>query len=425
MLALDIKDILSFKDGTLVSSAQFNYMFEIDWLMRQYPEQYRKCPLTIVHGEQRESKKRLENSGAKYPNLTFCQAKLDIPFGTHHTKMMFLLYKEGFRVVIHTSNIVDSDWFQRTQGMWVSPVLPKLKNQSATDGDSPTNFKSDLLEYVSSYGASGLNEWLQVIKQHDFSKVRVILIGSVPGRHVGSKKTAFGHLKMRKILNLHGSPKEIVQSNWPLICQFSSIGSLGASPDQWLLGELSTSLSTVKDSALGSQSASLKLVFPTVENVRKSLQGYPAGTSLPYSIKVAQKQPYLKNYLHQWKSDKLGRSEASPHIKTYLRLSPDNSNIAWFLLTSANLSKAAWGALEKKGSQFMIRSYELGVLFLPKFFEMELFSSPGSVKKDLRKLFPVPYDIPLSPYSKDDEPWIWDIPHIKAPDRNGMMWCPP
>ncbi|KAF8774039.1 Tyrosyl-DNA phosphodiesterase 1 like protein [Argiope bruennichi] len=417
MLALDIKDILSFKDGTLVSSAQFNYMFDIEWLMKQYPEQYRKCPLTIVHGEQRESKKRLENSGANYSNITFCQAKLDIPFGTHHTKMMFLLYKEGFRVVIHTS-----------KKMWVSPVLPKLKSPSAADGDSPTSFKSDLLEYVSSYGAPGLNEWLQIIKQHDFSTVGVVLIGSVPGRHVGSKRLqCWGIKKFEKsnVLNLHGSPKEVVQPDWPLICQFSSIGSLGASPDQWLLGEFSTSLSTVKNSSLGSQSTSVKLVFPTVENVRKSLQGYPAGASLPYSIKVAQKQPYLKNYLHQWKSDKLGRTEASPHIKTYIRLSPDNSNMAWFLLTSANLSKAAWGALEKKGSQFMIRSYELGVLFLPKFFEMELFSTPASVKKDFSKLFPVPYDVPLTPYSKDDEPWIWDIPHIKAPDRNGMMWCPP
>lgn len=35
---------------------------------------------------------------------------------------------------------------------------------------------------------------------------------------------------------------------------------------------------------------------------------------------------------------------------------------------SANLSKAAWGALEKNGAQLMIRSYELGVLFLPSAF---------------------------------------------------------
>ena len=37
----------------------------------------------------------------------------------------------------------------------------------------------------------------------------------------------------------------------------------------------------------------------------------------------------------------------------------------YHLLLSSNLSKAAWGALEKKGSQLKIRSYEIGVLFLP------------------------------------------------------------
>lgn len=31
----------------------------------------------------------------------------------------------------------------------------------------------------------------------------------------------------------------------------------------------------------------------------------------------------------------------------------------WFLLTSANLSKAAWGTLQKNNSQLMIRSYEV------------------------------------------------------------------
>ena len=38
------------------------------------------------------------------------------------------------------------------------------------------------------------------------------------------------------------------------------------------------------------------------------------------------------------------------------------------MFSSANLSKAAWGAFEKKGAQLMIRSYEIGVLLLPKFF---------------------------------------------------------
>lgn len=37
-----------------------------------------------------------------------------------------------------------------------------------------------------------------------------------------------------------------------------------------------------------------------------------------------------------------------------------------FVYFSSNLSKAAWGALEKQETQLMIRSYELGVLFLPE-----------------------------------------------------------
>lgn len=35
---------------------------------------------------------------------------------------------------------------------------------------------------------------------------------------------------------------------------------------------------------------------------------------------------------------------------------------------SANLSKAAWGALEKNNTQVMVRSYELGVLYVPSAF---------------------------------------------------------
>lgn len=50
-------------------------------------------------------------------------------------------------------------------------------------------------------------------------------------------------------------------------------------------------------------------------------------------------------------------------------------SVYFFLYSSANLSKAAWGALEKKGSQLMIRSYELGVLYLPQLFVSHLFNA--------------------------------------------------
>ena len=58
-----------------------------------------------------------------------------------------------------------------------------------------------------------------------------------------------------------------------------------------------------------------------------------------------------------------------PHIKTYCRWTDENG-LFWFILTSANLSKAAWGAFNK-GSKLdlplRIMNYEAGVLFLPKY----------------------------------------------------------
>jgi hypothetical protein len=57
-----------------------------------------------------------------------------------------------------------------------------------------------------------------------------------------------------------------------------------------------------------------------------------------------------------------GRGAAMPHIKTFLRYA--GQRLAWTLLTSHNLSKAAWGRVQKKGKpdeHFQIDSYELGV----------------------------------------------------------------
>ncbi|GAB6021774.1 tyrosyl-DNA phosphodiesterase 1 [Chamberlinius hualienensis] len=417
--AIGIKDILSPKMGRLVSSVQFNYMFEISWLCEQYPPEFRQKPLLIVHGDQREAKSALERQVSAYSNITLCQAPLEIVFGTHHTKMMFLLYEEGFRVVIHTSNLIRQDWHQKTQGVWLSPVFPKLDSgPSILKGDSSTWFKRDLIEYLSTYPSQQLSTWCNHIKSHDFSSAKVFIIGSVPGRHIGPKKLMFGHLKLRKVLQDKGPSNAEVDKKWPVIGQFSSIGSLGPTSAQWLTKEWLSSLSATKTSNI-SKSDKLNLIFPSIDNVRKTLEGYPAGGSLPYSIKTAKKQPWLKDFFHVWKSKIHGRTCASPHIKTYLRTSGDYKNVAWMLITSANLSKAAWGALEKNDTQLMIRSYEMGVLFLPQMFGKQYLEGVTTSDDYL-----VPFDLPPTPYSGSDEPWMWDVPHTKAPDTHGMMWKP-
>ncbi|XP_072129065.1 tyrosyl-DNA phosphodiesterase 1 isoform X1 [Mobula birostris] len=430
--ALHIKDILSPLFGTIVASAQFNYCIDIPWLMKQYPEEFRTKPLLIVHGEQRLAKAQLHEEAHPYPNVRLCQAKLEIAYGTHHTKMMLLLCEEGFRVVIHTSNLIHDDWHQKTQGIWVSPLYPRLPEGSPeTAGESATGFKRDLIDYLASYRSSGLAEWIDHVKQHDLSLTRVYLIGSTPGRHQGYEKQKWGHLKLRKVLS--GCASSVAsRESWPLIGQFSSIGSLGGDETKWLCSEFKESLATLgpDQKFLSSMKPSpLHLVYPTVENVRTSLEGYPGGGSLPYAIDTAQKQPWLTSFLCRWSAEVTGRSRALPHIKTYMRVSPDFEELAWFLVTSANLSKAAWGTLEKNGIQLMIRSYELGVLYLPEAFGIGTgrFLVQRGQRPDCKPpemLFPVPYDLPPQHYGNRDRPWIWNIPYLHAPDTNGNVWAP-
>ncbi|NWW85117.1 TYDP1 phosphodiesterase, partial [Rhynochetos jubatus] len=429
--ALHIKDILSPLFGTLVSSAQFNYCIDVGWLVRQYPPEFRKKPLLIVHGEKRESKAELLAQARPYENISFCQAKLDIAFGTHHTKMMLLLYEEGLRVVIHTSNLIAEDWHQKTQGIWLSPLYPRLpQGTTGSAGESETNFKSDLISYLMAYNSPTLKEWIDLIQEHDLSETRVYLLGSTPGRYQGSDKEKWGHLRLRKLLKEHASSVPARES-WPVVGQFSSIGSMGVDGSKWLCSEFQESLVAAGNSVsnLLKCDVPIHLVYPTVNNVRQSLEGYPAGGSLPYSIQTAQKQLWLHSYFHKWSAEISGRSHAIPHIKTYMRTSPDFQKIAWFLVTSANLSKAAWGALEKNGTQLMIRSYELGVLFLPSAFGLDkgYFCVRGktlSESSDSATYFPVPYDLPLEQYGSKDQPWIWNIPYTNAPDTHGNMWVP-
>ncbi|CAI7906851.1 unnamed protein product [Closterium sp. NIES-54] len=200
-----------------------------------------------------------------------------------------------------------------------------------------------------------------------------------------------------------------------------------------------------------------RIVWPTQEEVRESLQGYAAGGSICGPARNVDK-PFLAPLWCPWGGREAGRARAMPHMKTYCVVeggggqggggeggggeggagreeerrdrsgkgSGDEKSeerreergegrgeetdaregrlkgvrarsgeagrereedvcassaprLGWVLLTSANLSAAAWGTVQKgrqRGKQeqqqqqqqqqkLVIRSYELGVLFLP------------------------------------------------------------
>nr|CAG8570813.1 13706_t:CDS:2 [Entrophospora candida] len=265
-------------------------------------------------------------------------------------------------------------------------------------------------------------------------------------RHKEQDLNKYGHMRLRAILRDNVILEPEFHEKSQVVCQTSSIGSFGVKCD-WLKNELKESLSAAKNQ-LDCIDPEINLVFPTVENVRDS----------QYYIK---QKDYMDPLLCKWKGMDSGRDRAMPHIKAHT----SNANIAWFCLTSSNLSKAAWGVLQKEKTQLFISNYEMGVLIFPELFNTvdydsvyflnatihdlnpklplyinELVKKPfeslpsESLSSKKRKrlqahiqtlIVPIrlPYDVPLTPYDfeKGDECWTWDKPRSEL-DWLGNTW---
>ncbi|KAK8664851.1 hypothetical protein V6N13_084624 [Hibiscus sabdariffa] len=444
--SVSIGDVI---EGDVLLAVLSNYMVDIDWLLSACPKLAKIPNVLVIHGEGDNRLDLMKRS--KCNNWILHKPPLPISFGTHHSKAMLLVYPKGVRVVVHTANLIYVDWNNKSQGLWMQDFPWKDHSNSAKG----CGFENDLVDYLSAlkwpeftanlpaFGNFNINSTF--FKKFNYSEAKVRLIASVPGYHTGSNMKKWGHMKMRTVLQECFFDKEFQRS--PLVYQFSSLGSL----DEKWMAEFASSMSSgysEDKTPLGLGESSI--IWPTVEDVRCSLEGYAAGSAIPSPLKNVEKG-FLKKYWAKWKASHTGRCRAMPHIKTFTRYK--GQKLAWFLLTSANLSKAAWGALQKNNSQLMIRSYELGVLFLPSHIEEDGCefsctanggSSKGIVKSNSTgtsvatrtKLvtlawqgsktseaipFPVPYELPPVPYSSEDVPWSWDRRYTKK-DVYGQAW---
>ncbi|KAK7308146.1 hypothetical protein VNO77_41743 [Canavalia gladiata] len=438
--------------GDILIAILSNYMVDIDWLVPACPALSKVPHVLVIHGE---SEGRADYIKRNSPaNWILHKPPLPISFGTHHSKAMLLIYPQGVRVIVHTANLIYVDWNNKSQGLWMQDFPWKDQNSLS----KRSGFENDLVEYLSmlkwpefsskvpSFG--NLSICPSFFKKFDYSDAMVRLIASVPGYHSGTGLKKWGHMKLRSLLQECTFDEEFKKS--PLVYQFSSLGSL----DEKWMAELASSMSAgLSEDKTPLGMGEPQVIWPTVEDVRCSLEGYAAGNAIPSPLKNVDK-PFLKKYWAKWKADHTGRSRAMPHIKTFARY--NNQNLAWFLLTSANLSKAAWGALQKNNTQLMIRSYELGVLFLPSLIKQHgpVFSCtsnvtpsedkcPAGETSEMKKTklvtligltresvhtsseviipLPVPYELPPLPYSSQDVPWSWERQYSKK-DVYGQVW---
>ncbi|EPE02512.1 tyrosyl-dna phosphodiesterase [Ophiostoma piceae UAMH 11346] len=358
-------------------------------------------------------------------------------------------------------------------------------------------FKKDFLNYLRAYNQRRpvCRELIEKLIRYDFSAVQAVLIGSVPGRHnvlhpsemerldeTGSTPTQWGWAALKQALRqvpiqrppsatAFGTVATGTRSlTAEIVAQVSSIATLGSS-DSWLRQTMFAALSggqvvptkiqkQHRENAIATQSRvpvlrgakpQFRVIFPVADEIRRSLDGYLSGTSIHTKIKSAQQQrqlAYMNPIMCHWANDvpdgeplpdrsqvphcDAGRNRAAPHIKTYVRYAPDGT-IDWALMTSANLSKQAWGeAKTSTGDQMRIASYELGVLVWPELLAAGATMQPV-FKRDTFKgaanptpVVPLrmPYSLPLQRYSSTEVPWVVSMPHSE-PDWRGARWEDP
>lgn len=235
----------------------------------------------------------------------------------------------------------------------------------------------------------------------------MFLVTSIPGTYHETAGTGYphGHCRVAWLLSKYSSP---IDESSAIVAQSSSLGSFGSSPDVWLTNEFLNSFRRDTQSTGLRKLPNIRIIYPSFNNVANSHDGLLGGGCLPYGNQVHQKQLWLNDFLYQWRSDCRHRSKAMPHIKTYARWS--EKKLFWYLLTSANLSRAAWGSLSKTKTSptLRINNYEAGVMFLPKFFSNATYFSMD-VSDTSTPQFPALYDIPLTKYVIDDTPFCSDV----------------
>ncbi|KAI1470364.1 phospholipase D/nuclease [Daldinia caldariorum] len=443
--AISLHDILG--DPLIAECWEFNFMHDVDFLMSHFDEDIRShVKVHIVHGYW----KRNDHQSSKYQNVTLHTAYMPEMFGTHHSKMI-ILFRHDFtaQVIIHTANMIPKDWTNLTNGVWLSPLLPRLTRlPKPSEIDLRVGygarFKADLLNYLRAYNTrrplceSMINE----LEKYDFSAVRGALVASVPGKHDividddDPTETPWGWAGLKHTLS--SVPCEPGRSE--IVVQISSIATLGPT-DTWLKQILFNALSS---SRAGLSKPEFKILFPTPDEIRRSLDGYASGASIHMKIQSASQAKqlqYLKPMLYHWANDcekgileegeirDAGRNRAAPHIKTYIRYN-EKKSIDWALLTSANLSKQAWGEAANAG-EMRISSWEMGVLVWPELFAQGAKMVPTlktdmPSKDDLEGDEPlvglrIPYSLPLQKYANDEGPWVATAKYTE-PDCMGQTW---
>jgi tyrosyl-DNA phosphodiesterase-1 len=415
------------------------YLFDPGFVSEFAPELLRARRVTLVHGCAGLS---AGDVVAALPNFRVVRPDVPVPFGEsmHHAKYFIMQWAQTLRVVVSTANATD-DYSRRSNQVWMQDFV-------RCDARTRTSKGLDFLEQLARYlAAVGLRDWVSVVSAHNFDAVQAHLVCSMPGVFTGHEMARYGHLRMRALLSrLQPMPAAFRRPS--LMAQFSS---LGRTSDAWLFDQWMTSMMPPTAVAGVAQSAArqtkqtraalserLFLVWPTVAFVRDCFFGYAVGLSL-CGQRASFELDCIRSRLFKFRPQHESRRDITPHMKSYAVFDASAQGaavpLAYYLMTSANLSKQAWGELQKDESQFVLKNFELGVVLLQS--EVDALSSApkrallaadrgadraasldAPLIVDLRALQRMQF-LDGSDGDDDESPWSFDMQH-RGLDRFGQ-----
>jgi tyrosyl-DNA phosphodiesterase 1 len=172
-------------------------------------------------------------------------------------------------------------------------------------------------------------------------------------------------------------------------------------------------------------------VYPTVREICTSIEGPAGGNSVQGRVKNLDDKAFLKPLLRKWSTalkpngasdNPLHKSRNVPHIKTYYQLGQDSQSMQWFVVSSHNMSMAAWGTVIhpqfcRPDARLMIRSWELGVFvspsLLPGCTRLVPWTADSTTTTPCREgdvTIPLPFKLIPDVYGPNDVPWAVDRP---------------
>jgi tyrosyl-DNA phosphodiesterase-1 len=456
-----------------------NYLIDFDYLLDEIPELLSIPNVVVFYGQADTSEQPWKSAcaGAEFVRLNPSDPPgisnptgQRIPYGVHHSKFFLVGYSDStIRVIVHTANLTYTDIHVKAQAAYIQD-FPLKQEQEKNDNDdsddlsttfgNPTtsDFEETLVAYLGTYRYHKPHAWTipttggtattasstattterltDLIRRYDFSTASVVLLPSTPGYHRLDAAQPIGHRKLRQAVIQH-TTKEGAEKKRPIICQFSSIGSLTDKYLHELQASMDTGLARETKQSVSDAPMRLQLVYPTIAEIRLSIEGYRGGGSVPGTTKNVSK-PFLQSLYRKWSSSSLSASSATatatpnplwksqnvPHIKTYYQLNHEGCSMDWFVVTSHNMSKAAWGEVQnssRHGSRrLFVRHWELGVFLSPQTLRAERLV-PWSEQGPFRPgdvTVPQPYSLYPRPYQASDRPWAVDV-RYGEPDNFG------